>query len=88
MNSVIKAKWLNALRSGKYKQGTRALRSKDKYCCLGVLSDLYAKENGKRWKHNRLNDVWLMEEENGILPRPVLEWAGLTDRTRKLLVTI
>lgn len=36
-------KWLVALRSGKYKQGTHTLRSisrdntEDRYCCLGVL---------------------------------------------------
>lgn len=35
----IKAKWLEALRSGKYKQGTgRLFRPGDTYCCLGVLS--------------------------------------------------
>jgi hypothetical protein len=33
--------WVEALRSGKYKQGTGRLRSADnKYCCLGVLSTI------------------------------------------------
>jgi hypothetical protein len=41
MNLEIKQKWLEALRSGKYEQGRRVLRSADdKYCCLGVLCDL------------------------------------------------
>ena len=38
MNSVIKKKWINALRSGEYRQGQEFLKSKDgTYCCLGVL---------------------------------------------------
>jgi hypothetical protein len=34
-------KWLEALRSGKYEQGTQYLRTiDDKFCCLGVACDL------------------------------------------------
>lgn len=45
MNQEIKAKWLEALRSGRYKQGVGCLRSdKDEYCCLGVLCDVVAPE--------------------------------------------
>lgn len=41
MNPEIKAKWLEALRSGNYKQGTGRLRKADNsYCCLGVLCDV------------------------------------------------
>lgn len=29
-------KWLAALRSGKFKQGSQYLKSEDGYCCLGV----------------------------------------------------
>lgn len=35
----LKAKWINALRSGKYKQATGALRNCYGHCCLGVLID-------------------------------------------------
>lgn len=36
-NPEDKRLWVEALRSGKYAQGTEVLRSKDgKYCCLGV----------------------------------------------------
>lgn len=40
MNPELKAKWVAALRSGKYNQGTGCLYSnfKNVYCCLGVLS--------------------------------------------------
>lgn len=38
MPAETKAKWLEALRSGEYKQGTQALKTEDgNYCCLGVL---------------------------------------------------
>lgn len=41
MNPEIKAKWVEALRSGKYQQGRMALKNGDNFCCLGVLCDLY-----------------------------------------------
>ena len=46
-------KWLAALRSGEYKQGTQILKSiENKFCCLGVLCDLVAKEYPEdfRWE--------------------------------------
>lgn len=45
MNPEVKTMWLEALRSGEYKQTTERLRNGDAYCCLGVLCDLYAKHN-------------------------------------------
>lgn len=38
----IKDKWITALRSGEYKQATGILydRTKDSYCCLGVLGKI------------------------------------------------
>lgn len=48
MDPILKQKWCNALRSGKYKQGTGVLRDcDDKYCCLGVLCDIW---DSKSWK--------------------------------------
>lgn len=45
MNKTIKAKWIAALRSGKYKQAKGVMRegpaSNPKgFCCLGVLCDV------------------------------------------------
>lgn len=44
MNQDIKTKWVEALRSGKYKQGRDALctakNAENFYCCLGVLCDV------------------------------------------------
>ena len=42
MKTVKKAEWVAALRSGKYEQGRNYLKTRDnKFCCLGVLSELY-----------------------------------------------
>lgn len=40
MDPEIKAKWIAALRSGRYPQTRAALRTDVGYCCLGVLCDL------------------------------------------------
>lgn len=41
MNPTLKKQWIEALRSGKYRQGRGSLRSESgEYCCLGVLCDL------------------------------------------------
>lgn len=38
--SPIQNMWIEALRSGKYKQGRRRLFGDDAYCCLGVACEL------------------------------------------------
>jgi hypothetical protein len=49
----IKRKWMEALRSGKYKQGTGCLRTiNNKFCCLGVLADVIDPE---RWEKSGAN---------------------------------
>lgn len=55
MKKRVLTKWLKALRSGKYKQGRGALCQIDKkgtesFCCLGVLCDLYNKEQRRNKK--------------------------------------
>lgn len=37
MNAELKAKWIEALRSGAYRQGIASFERDGKYCCLGVL---------------------------------------------------
>lgn len=41
MDKKLKDKWVKALMSGKYEQGRDCLVSGDRYCCLGVLGDVY-----------------------------------------------
>ena len=46
MDKELKKKWVDALRSGDYKQGRGHLRSaRDAYCCLGVLAEISGMPN-------------------------------------------
>lgn len=40
MDANLKARWVEALRSGKYKQAQNRLRTADGFCCLGVLCEI------------------------------------------------
>jgi len=61
------------------------LRDKHGFCCLGVLCDLHQKETDKcEWKSNYLgSDTMYYDSLSnlgvGVLPRTVIEWAGLDD---------
>ncbi len=71
MKTKVKKQWVKALKSGKYKQGKGSLRGERDFCCLGVLCDIYIKENKKRWTGFRS----LVH-----LPKQVVEWAGLSEK--------
>ncbi len=79
MNQEVKQKWLDALRSGEYDQNKGCLREGNKFCCLGVLSDIHAKETGTEWNpyHTRNNKAMSYLNESGGLPKEVQKWAGL-----------
>lgn len=73
MKVEVKEKWLAALRSGEYKQGTGCLRRENEYCCLGVLCDLHAKETNGKWERpNRYSYLGA----TGLLPGEVCNWAN------------
>lgn len=42
MDPELKAKWVAALRSGEYKQGTGVLHNGEGYCCIGVFCEVSA----------------------------------------------
>lgn len=77
MNPEIKAKWVAALRSGEYKQGTNRLKMADRFCCLGVLCDLHSKETGQQWVDMPgAQGAWYYRQ-CGLPAFTVVEWAGL-----------
>ena len=97
MKKELAEEWAAALKSGEYQQGTGGLRPElDKYCCLGVLCDLYIKNNpGKaQWLENPCSNgrksfsVTTMEQALDTHTRTVLEWAGLFDRNPGLMKDI
>jgi hypothetical protein len=78
MNPQIKQKWVSALRSGEYQQGQYCLRKEDGFCCLGVLCDLYGKENNVEWEPStHYNNVYVFQDMATILPLSVMEWVGV-----------
>lgn len=94
MNKAIKKLWIDALRSGEYKQGTGRLSTVDeagitRMCCLGVLCDLYIKRTGKGvWRKDDDSElrcfIYSYGTSSSLPPREVVKWAGLdTDRGMK-----
>jgi hypothetical protein len=89
MNPKVKTKWLEALRSGEYRQARHRLRDdNDDFCCLGVLCDIYTKEVGGSWEwehseHYDKGGAYKIVHEDCAdlvttsLPFCVREWAGL-----------
>lgn len=69
MEPAIKAKWLTALRSGRFVKGIAALSVEPgRFCCLGVLCEL-AKEDGIIDAYDPMSSI--IQEER------VLTWSAL-----------
>jgi hypothetical protein len=84
MNKEIKQRWVNALRSGRYKQGRGALRritgSGEEYCCLGVLCQLAVDDDVAKCEAEE--NLFMYECGNrtaSSLPNGVAKWARLPD---------
>jgi len=87
MNKRIKQKWIKALRSGKYKQGRGHLHYDDKYCCLGVLTELYIREhNGEKWEKMLGGNLFCFKAEECNLPEVVSDWAGLEEKDPLIVI--
>lgn len=71
MNPEIKTKWIAALKSGEYEQGTGYLKHYNTYCCLGVLCDIHAKETGNSFVEG------CYFGQNRVLPEEVIKWSKL-----------
>jgi hypothetical protein len=69
MSPAYKQRWLDALRSKKYRQGKEhAAHAEDRFCCLGVLCDVIAP---KRWKFSEA--LWSFNGSIALLPRTIAE---------------
>jgi hypothetical protein len=77
MNPQIKQKWVSALRSGDYQQTQRRLHDENGFCCLGVLCDLYGKENNVEWNLVNNGQNYEFQEFESYLPSSVRKWAGV-----------
>lgn len=90
MKKAIATRWIKALNSGTYKQGKTRLRTDarfsgfatdDRYCCLGVLCDLYDRDRKKQ----KRKSVLIKQSDgshtyggcNSYLPKAVQTWSGI-----------
>jgi hypothetical protein len=86
MTPEQKQKWIEALRSGKYKQGRGKLCEKGEYCCLGVLLDVLAPE---KWEDvpNKPYAVHSWSDEEGTeLETTGLQMTGMRAKTMEHLI--
>jgi hypothetical protein len=92
MHKNIMEKWVEALRSGKYRKGRGVLTEVKKngtknYCCLGVLCELYMEENNLPIRigpqvsaRSRDRMIVYYDEYDKFLPYEVRKWAGMDSR--------
>jgi hypothetical protein len=88
MDPELKAKWLEALRSGHYAQTREYLRQDGGYCCLGVLCDVVDPEawgEEDRWQYADEGDI---DAEICELPESFRHRAGITDRAQSVLIEL
>lgn len=73
--------WVEALRSGAYKQARSVLRDGDVYCCLGVACDI---SGLGLWDVESYN-VGNGDRSFTVLPRGVMDWLGLNSANPELI---
>lgn len=80
MNAQLKAKWVEALRSGKFKQGSGWLERNEAYCCLGVLCAIQDDEWKLHWTNDSMYTESLPDYLNaGLAETDRHELAGMND---------
>ena len=91
MKSELKQKWIEALESGRYEKGVRALKGPDGYCCLGVLADITGNLKGEEspgfvvTKDGTAHYAYLPKEihsELGLEQKNMFDLARINDKSR------
>lgn len=80
MNAEWKARWIKALRSGKYQQARNQLcvvEPSPAFCCLGVLCDI---SQLGRWTASGYRQLGGYEAAITLLPEFVMNLTGLDDQ--------
>lgn len=99
MDTRLKARWVKALRSGKYKQGTGFLRFitrrknkivKVEHCCLGVLCEVmkqkHARQGGFRLECSNTDGLGTLMYSNSSLPLATQTRVGLSGSDQTTLI--
>lgn len=83
MNREIKKRWIDALRSGEYKQGHYRLRLDNQFCCLGVLCDLM---DSHHWYDSPTQGYSYGHfGSTHFLPLDVMKWAELDSEDPRVI---
>lgn len=89
MDKRVKKMWIKALRSGDYTQTCNSLcfvysKTDHRFCCLGVLTNLYAHEKNIPWDKEHIENRKIygrhslsFQDQEYSLPEAVREWAQL-----------
>lgn len=65
MDPHLKADWIEALRSGEFKQGKTHLKADGAYCCLGVLCEIHPEIKVEpAYELSEEGDVWCAYSHN------------------------
>lgn len=91
MDAQLKAKWVEALRSDRYRQADGSLREERSikrysYCCLGVLCHAM----GAKWINGVpvLGETVLEADGEAYLSFDALKLTGLDDASQRVLATM
>lgn len=96
MKEDIKNRWVEALRSGKYKQGQNVLHQSyegqnDSFCCLGVLCDLAAKDGAVHKSKSSTYDpklsTYRYDTSASGLSSDMRTWSGVASSEGRINVT-
>ena len=74
-------KWVEALRSGKYKQTSGSLHDDNGFCCLGVACEISGLGEWERDAIFGNQTDYRYMGKTGSLPAPVAAWLGLTSKS-------
>lgn len=71
--------WIQALRSGKYKQAKKRLKTENGFCCLGVACDLTGEDWEVDYQDDRFSDekLFSFKGARSVLPPSVKDWLDL-----------
>ena len=75
MNEQLYQNWIEALESGRYTSAFQSLRIENKFCCLGVLCDVYDHD---QWTPN--HDRYSYLGKTGTLPTQLIEELNLSSK--------
>lgn len=87
---ALRARWVEALRSGRYRQGKQRLKLTDaggniSYCCLGVACDIV---DPTKWALTYGPRFWSYGADTIMLPDSIERLYGLTHKDQQELMAL